>query len=749
MWAHSLSAPADKHTADGSHSSKSSIGVDNFCFLQSANLEYKPDLCCRLIDSNVIETKLKEKDFSGGIFYSDFETDTTTNPHTPYLNITIDTKNNSIWQITNTSKKSGENNIGLQLLSKLPDKSLVYFHNLKYDVCFFINSSENYSANLIQRSGKTIQLVMRQKITNKTITFRDSYSLIPDKLSNFSALFGLKVHKEVMAYKLYTSENRSRKIIPIEEYYDALDKENLHKSIDERNQMKIDLYNNAIKANCIIDENQIDIMKYAIYYCIMDCLVLKQGMEKFNSDLSKVFEDYGVKYPGIYNYLSISATGYSLAKLFGCFDDCYELSGKPQNFIQRCVNGGRTMTRRNEKVIITGKLQDFDAVSLYPSAMSIMTGVPKGIPKVIENLSIENVMKYDDFHIEIDIKKLSAKSDYGNYDFGLVWKINENGSKIYCNETTSSFYIDKRGLLDLIEFYDIEFEIKRGYYWNEGFNNKINTFITKLFNLRAEYKKAKNPLEKTIKLLLNSIYGKSILKPIDTEIKSIPNYQMDKFIIRNYNYIQSVEGNEKRSYVRMIKPINKHFNLPQFGVSVLSWSKHLMNRVMCTAEQNNIKIYYQDTDSMHLDDSNIKRLGKIFEEKYGKVLIGSALTQFHSDFDPIAKDQDIKDAMVNDPNFKYEVWSNKLIALGKKSYIDVLEDNLGNNGYHIRLKGIPNQCILNYCKNKNITVEELYMNLYNGNEICFDLLDGAAGFQKTNSFEQITRDVFIRKIKFA
>ena len=142
-----------------------------------------------------IENKLKEKEFSGGIFYSDFETDTTTNPHTPYLNITIDTKTNSVWRIENTSKKPGENNIGLQLLSKLPDRSLVYFHNLKYDVCFFINSSENYSANLIQRSGKTIQLVMRQKGTNKCITFRDSYSLIPDKLSNFSALFGLKVHK--------------------------------------------------------------------------------------------------------------------------------------------------------------------------------------------------------------------------------------------------------------------------------------------------------------------------------------------------------------------------------------------------------------------------------------------------------------------------------------------------------------------------------------------------------------------------
>ena len=223
---------------------------------------------------------------------------------------------------------------------------------------------------------------------------------------------------------------------------------------------------------------------------------------------------------------------------------------------------------------------------------------------------------------------------------------------------------------------------------------------------------------------------------------------MDKFIVRNYNYIQSIEGNEKRSYVRLIKPINNHFNLPQFGVAVLSWSKHLMNRVMCTAEQNGLKIYYQDTDSLHIDDDSIKVLAKVFEQKYNKVLIGSKLTQFHSDFDPIAKDEQIKNAIAENNNFKYEIWSEKLIALGKKSYLDVLKDNLGNSGFHIRLKGIPNQCILNYCKNNDLSIEELYMKLYSGEEITFNLLDGTPGFQKTGSFEQITRDVFLRKLKF-
>ena len=705
------------------------------------DLTYKSELCTRLIDSVELANKIKTKEFTGGVFFSDFETDVTTNPHTPYLNVTI-SQQNKIAIIVNTDETG--NNIGSQLISWLPDKSLVYFHNLKYDVCFFINSSEQYNIDIIERSGMVIQVVIRAQ--NKVITFRDSRALIPTKLANFAGMFNLKVHKEVMAYQLYTEVNRKRQIIPIQEYYNQLDIENKYKSESDREQLREQLLKNAIRCKSYNESDKtIDIMKYAQYYCVMDCLVLKQGIEKFDNDLRSVFIDYECQYPGIYNYLSISAVGYSLAKLYGCFDGCYELSGKPQHFIQKCINGGRTMTANNEKLIKSGKLQDFDACALYPSAMSVMPGVAKGIPKIIENFS--NIMDYDDFYVEIDIHKLVPKSEH-EYEFGLVWKIDENGSKIYGNDIVDNYYIDKRGLMDLTEFYDVDYTVKRGYYFNEGFNSKISMFITRLYKLRNQYKRDKNPLEQTIKLLLNSIYGKSILKPIDHEVKSISNSQLDKFIIRHYNYITSMEGNTKRTYVRMIKPINKHFNLPQFGCAVLSWSKHLMNCVMCTAEQNGIKIYYQDTDSMHLDEENVDRLAMLFEQKYDKKLIGKQLTQFHNDFDAISDEQQIQEYAATHPGFIYNVWSNKLIALGKKSYLDLLEDNIGNTGYHIRLKGIPNQCILNYCTDNGITVEELYMKLYNGETIEFDLLNGTPGFQKTTTFEQTTRDVFKRRVQF-
>ena len=289
----------------------------------------------------------------------------------------------------------------------------------------------------------------------------------------------------------------------------------------------------------------------------------------------------------------------------------------------------------------------------------------------------------------------------------------------------------------MLEFYELEYELVRGYYFDEGFNSTINQFITQLFELRRRYQEQHNPLEKTIKLLLNSIYGKSILKPMMNETKLVDRERLTSYIYRHYNFIKdiTVEKGIQKAYVRRIKPINNHFNLPQFGASVLSWSKHIMNRVMCTAEQNGIPIFYQDTDSMHLLEEDVERLANIYREKYNSELIGKNMTQFHCDFDSF------KGSTGN-------IHSRKLIALGKKSYLDILVDENGNEGYHIRMKGVPNQCILNKCKRMGITVEELYDRMYHGEEIEFNLVDGCNCFKKTKTYSQITLPQFIRRIKF-
>ena len=697
-------------------------------------LEYPKDLCLKLISNN--DKEKKEKKWSR-IYYSDFETDPTVSPHEPYLNCTVFRDKANIHKVSFIG-----NNCGEKLLNYLLNGSLTYFHNLKYDVCFFINTP-GWKTEITERSGTVLQVIMLkydEKNTSKLIkqlTFRNSYSIIPSALRNFADMFNLEVHKEVMAYRLYTKENRDKKFVEEKEFTDQYIEENIDKMTTEELQQNCkQLIENAKMANCY-EKGKIDIIKYALFYCFKDCIVLMKGLEKFNDDLRQVFSETKTEMLGVHNFISISSIGYKFAKEFGCFDGCYELSGKPQNFIQRCVSGGRTMTAENKKQYVEGRIQDFDAVSLYPSAMNVMDGVPKGVPKIIpKNITTEQLLKYDTFFIEVNITKLECKSSRP-YKFGLVFRRNDAGSKIFDNNPIDHFYIDKVGLMDLLEFYEIEFQVIRGYYFDEGFNKKINEFIEALFNLRLKYKKQKNPLEKTIKLLLNSIYGKSILKAMKTETKTVPKDKLMKYIWRNYNFIKEVVDNPNidKCYVKRIKPINNHFNLPQFGASVLSWSKHLMNRVMCTAEQNNIDIFYIDTDSCHVMENDVSKIADLFQFKYHKELIGEKMGQFHNDFDRF-------------PGSVGAIHSRKLIALGKKSYLDILVDEEGNEGYHIRLKGIPHQVIMNKCKRLNIGIEELYERLYKGEEITFDLLDGNNGFRKSKCFEQTNLPTFLRKVKF-
>lgn len=50
------------------------------------------------------------------------------------------------------------------------------------------------------------------RLIKKQLVFRNSYSIIPSALANFAKIFNLDVHKEIMAYKLYTQKNNQRKM---------------------------------------------------------------------------------------------------------------------------------------------------------------------------------------------------------------------------------------------------------------------------------------------------------------------------------------------------------------------------------------------------------------------------------------------------------------------------------------------------------------------------------------------------------
>lgn len=188
------------------------------------------------------------------------------------------------------------------------------------------------------------------------------------------------------------------------------------------------------------------------------------------------------------------------------------------------------------------------------------------------------------------------------------------------------------------------------------------------------------------------MYGKTILKPIETDTKVAHEKKQSKYLCFNYNSIQSAQKVGDEYYIKKIKPILDNFNHVQCGVEILSMSKRILNEVMVLAEELGVEIWYQDTDSMHMDYNKVKLLGEVFKNKYDRELIGEDLGQFHVDFE-------MKDAVD-------DIQAKESYLIATKTYFDYSEstDEKGNviNHEHTRLKAIPESCIDYTINNENI-----------------------------------------------
>jgi hypothetical protein len=242
---------------------------------------------------------------------------------------------------------------------------------------------------------------------------------------------------------------------------------------------------------------------------------------------------------------------------------------------------------------------------------------------------------------------------------------------------------------------------------------------------------------------MNSGYGKSIQKPIKTDTRFVRNDNFNHYASEHYHNIEKIEpvagtfvkaqGDNGVWMVTLRKSLDKQFNNCLFGVSVLSMSKRIMNEVMCLAEDIGANIYYQDTDSMHIERSALSALAEEYRKVYNRELIGENIMGcFHNDFDAL------KDA-----------YCTYHISLGKKMYYDTLTNDAGQTAEHFRMKGIPNDVIRHHADMYfNGSVKALYEYLYEeGNSIEFDLLATKVSFKMEKSGRILHKQSFKRRVK--
>ena len=84
--------------------------------------------------------------------------------------------------------------------------------------------------------------------------------------------------------------------------------------------------------------------------------------------------------------------------------------------------------------------------------------------------------------------------------------------------------------------------------------------------------------------------------------------------------------------LKTVKSVLYNFNYVHCGVEISNMSEQIMNKVFGCADDCAIKIYYQDTESTHLNYDDVDTVVKRYKEDYGSELVGEDLGNFHIDF---------------------------------------------------------------------------------------------------------------------
>lgn len=603
----------------------------------------------------------------------------------------------------------------------------IYFHNLKFDGWLF---KDFMIRDMVYHGGRlySMSILMYPDGDKKFIVLKDSLALISVPLRKFPTMFNLEsLEKELYPYNIINKLAVETNKISIDECK------------NEFNTQDYDKFITMCKEKQFIKGNEIDLMKLTEYYCGRDVDVLYEGLKKFEQFTRQLFKGVnGLK------FLTISGMSYFVMKQ-NCFIGLPEYKGDIKQYIRNSIRGGRCMVSNNEKKIVNETIVDFDACSLYPSAMNRLY-LPTGRvycstdENEIKELFNKKLMKEEQIEpnerdvsymiIHFKVEDIGIKRSFPLLSYF------QDGISNYSNDVIGrEFYMTSIEVEDFINYQKGKVKFIDCIYWKGQKDCRMSKYIKECYDLRRKYKAEGNPLQEVLKLFMNSSYGKTIQKDPKEEDRFLSKKKADTFMLHNCGRIKQIlEVNTDTYWIKTVG-CDSPLTIPiQIGSLILGMSKRIMNEVICTAEDNKIEVYYQDTDSIHIRKDDVEKLSIKFKERFQRDLIGSNLGQFHIDF-PLVNGE--------------EPTSRRSIFLGKKCYLDCLVNSKGDEEAFIRMKGIPEDVIRNRAKKEKITVEELYESLYHGTEYDFNLLESSKPMFEFNQALGIgIRNHFSRKISF-
>ena len=357
-----------------------------------------------------------------------------------------------------------------------------------------------------------------------------------------------------------------------------------------------------------------------------------------------------------------------------------------ENYINKKL-GDLKIHKLLKQINLIDLLWDFDATSLYPSAMwdekSIYPRIETGYAYT-SAMNDELVNKFNTGNFNRGSAILKIKYYNPKNLFVQHIPVKEKEGKIEINRMRNGYIIDYLSSVDIQEIVKIGskvIKIYEGGIYRENFQiSPFRKVIDIIFKLRQKYKDEGNDvMQLLVKLLMNSLYGEQIRK--DIEEKFACKFEMwmeteydervkDYWKISNTNYI--VKMIDDKGLEDKIKKIN---TMPlHLGAFVLSNSKRIMNNFIHAINGFYTNdVYYNDCDSLYIENKHWDKL-----EKAG--LVEKRLLQGKNDY----KDGGIFYALFLAPKIKYCLTINKYGVIDEhktfKGFTNV-SDNLNRKEY--------------------------------------------------------------------
>ena len=339
-----------------------------------------------------------------------------------------------------------------------------------------------------------------------------------------------------------------------------------------------------------------------------------------------------------------------------------------ENYINEKL-GNLRIHKLIKEIELVDLLWDFDATSLYPSAMWDEKSI---YPRIETGYAFTRDMN----------KFLVHKFNNGNFNQGsAILKIKyynpknlivqhlpvkEKEGKIEINRMRNGYIVDTLTSVDIQEIVKIGgkiIEIYEGVIYRENFAvSPFRKVIDILFKLRQKYKDEGNEvMQLLVKLLMNSLYGENIRKDIEERFTCKSEMWMqseydervkDYWKISGINYI--VKMIDDKGLEDEIKKVN---TMPlHLGAFVLSNSKRIMNNFIHAINGFYTNdIFYTDTDSLYIENKHWETL-----EKAG--LVEKGLLQGKNDY----KDGGVIYSLFLAPKIKYCLIINKYGIISEK-----------------------------------------------------------------------------------